>query len=142
LVRVNLINPESLADQHLVAEYDEILMLLGYVRRYPKVKPGEIPKEYRLGPGHIKFFKDKILYLKKRHELLKKEMVRRGFKPKRTIRLADFNKRLANDWQPQKKDFEVIRQRLVEKISKKPRHYRHYGEYKGKDFLIRLVRKG
>ena len=72
MVRVNLIHPKSLADQHLIAEYDEILMLLGYVRRYPKKE--NIPEKYTLGKGHIKFFKDKLLYLKKRHELIKEEM--------------------------------------------------------------------
>ena len=36
MVRVNIINPNKLADQHLIAEYNEILMLLGYVRKYPK----------------------------------------------------------------------------------------------------------
>jgi hypothetical protein len=34
MVRVNLISPSKLADQHLIAEYDEILMLLGYVHRF------------------------------------------------------------------------------------------------------------
>ena len=38
MVRINLVEPKKLADQHLIAEYDEILMLLGYVRRYPEVK--------------------------------------------------------------------------------------------------------
>ena len=72
MVRVNLIPPRKLADQHLIAEYNEILMLLGYVRKYPMTE--EIPKNYCLGKGHIKFFKNKLLYLKKRHENLKNEM--------------------------------------------------------------------
>ena len=58
MVRINLINPRYLADQHLIAEYDEILMLLGYVKRYPKID--DIPTNYCLGKGHIRFFKDKI----------------------------------------------------------------------------------
>gem|GEM_PF-6983141 len=37
LVRVNLLPPRVLADQHLVAEYREIFMLLGHVRKYPAV---------------------------------------------------------------------------------------------------------
>ena len=78
MVRVNLISPKLLSDQHLIAEYNEILMLLGYVRKYPKLVG--IPKDYCLGKGHILFFKDKLGYLKERHELLKKEMRIRGFK--------------------------------------------------------------
>ncbi len=80
MVRINLINPRYLSDQHLIAEYDEILMLLGYVKKYSILKLEEIPKKYCFGEGHIKFFKNKLLYLKRRHELIKKEMQNRGFK--------------------------------------------------------------
>ena len=76
MVRINLINPKKLADQHLVAEHNEILMLLGYVRKHPMCL--NIPETYCLGRGHIKFFKNKLLYLKKRHELIKKEMIKRA----------------------------------------------------------------
>jgi len=76
MVRINLINPKKLADQHLIAEYDEILMLLGYVKKYPRL--GKIPGKYSLGKGHILFFKNKLKYLKKRHELIKLEMKKRG----------------------------------------------------------------
>jgi deoxyribonuclease (pyrimidine dimer) len=81
MVRINIINPQNLADQHLIAEYDEMLMLLGYIKRYPEVKEGEIPKEYCLGTGHMRFFKDKLLYIKNRHELIKKEMRRKCIIP-------------------------------------------------------------
>ena len=37
MVRVNILNPRSLADQHLIAEYNEILMLISYIKKYPKV---------------------------------------------------------------------------------------------------------
>ncbi len=95
MVRINLINPEKLSDQHLIAEYDEILMLLGYVKKYPTLE--EIPERYCLGKGHIKFFKNKLKYLKKRHELIKKEMVKRGFTTNITIHLTEFDKKLVND---------------------------------------------
>ncbi|MBN1157597.1 endonuclease, partial [Candidatus Woesearchaeota archaeon] len=84
MVRINLVEPKKLTDQHLVAEYNEILMLIGHVRKHPEIKA--MPKEYILGKGHILFFKNKLVYLKKRHELIKNEMLRRGFKPKKTIR--------------------------------------------------------
>jgi len=32
MVRVNLVNPKQLADQQLVAEHNEILMLVGYLK--------------------------------------------------------------------------------------------------------------
>ena len=61
MVRINLVHPKKLADQHLIAEYNEILMLIGYVRKYPPLE--NIPDSYKLGKGHVKFFKNKLDYL-------------------------------------------------------------------------------
>ena len=44
MVRINLINPKSLADQHLIAEYNEILMLLGHIDKFPIIR--EQPKAF------------------------------------------------------------------------------------------------
>ena len=74
MVRINLIKPRFLSDQHLIAEYDEILMLIAYIKKYSKTNLDKIPNNYSLGKGHILFFKNKVLYLKNRHEKLKKEM--------------------------------------------------------------------
>ncbi len=137
MVRINIIDPKKLADQHLIAEYDEILMLFGYVKKYPEKK--EIPESYRLGEGHIRFFKDKLLYLKKRHELIKKEMLKRGFHPTRTIDVSSFSKELCNDWSPTKKDEEIIIARLKEKLNKKDGWYRYCGKKKETDFFFELT---
>jgi|SaaInlStandDraft_7_1057024.scaffolds.fasta_scaffold15966_5 deoxyribonuclease (pyrimidine dimer) len=137
MVRINLINPKKLADQHLIAEYNEILMLLGYVRKYPIEK--DIPEEYCLGRGHIKFFKNKLLYLKKRHELLKKEMSKRNFISNKNINLGEFNKKLRNDWKPNNKDFIIIKERIREKICLKPNYYRYYSKKRSKVFFLNLL---
>ncbi|MBW2980790.1 pyrimidine dimer DNA glycosylase/endonuclease V [Candidatus Woesearchaeota archaeon] len=138
MVRVNLINPRKLTDQHLIAEYDEILMLLGYVKKYPKL--GETPSNYLLGKGHILFFKNKLKYLKKRHELIKKEMKKRGFNANKTIKLSQFDKRLIHDWKPNNQDIEIIKKRLIARIKLKPGFYRYYGRHKSKKFLVDLVK--
>ena len=137
MVRINLIDPKGLADQHLVAEYNEILMLLGYVRRYPEEK--DIPEQYTLNKGHIKFFKNKLIYIKNRHELLKKEMIRRTFKPEKTIDLNEFPENLANDWKPREQDFIIIKQRISEKIKQKPEFYRYCGQKKDIHFFLDLI---
>ena len=137
MVRINLIEPAALADQHLVAEYNEILMLLGYVRRYPEKKG--IPEEYLLGPGHIKFFKDKLRYIKQRHELLKKEMQLRNFKTEKTIKLSEFPRNLHGDWKPKPKDKAVIKKRIIEKLRQKPEYYRYRGEKKPLKFFVTLI---
>jgi deoxyribonuclease (pyrimidine dimer) len=143
MVRINIVNPKVLADQHLVAEYDEMLMLLGYVERYPEIKiingKSEIPEKYTLNKGHMKFFKDKLKYLKNRHELLKTEMRARGFKPTKNIDLNKYPKNLHNDWKPDKNDYKIIIERITWKINKKPTYYRYYGVYKDKNFLIKLL---
>ena len=141
MVRINIINPRNLADQHLIAEYDEILMLLGYISRYPKIKNDEIPKEYCLGTGHIRFFKDKLLYIKKRHELIKKEMQRRGFTTNITINLKEFPKKLANDWTPNNKDKEIIKTRIIGKLKKKPEYYRYERKHKDLKFFLDMIKK-
>jgi len=138
MVRINLINPKKLSDQHLIAEYNEILMLLGYVRKFPNLD-NDIPKRYKLGKGHIKFFKNKLIYLKKRHEIIKKEMSNRGFETNISIDLRGFSKELIKDWHPKDEDFEVIKKRLIEKINLKPRYYRYYGGDKRKRFFINLL---
>lgn len=139
MVRINLISPGKLADQHLIAEYNEILKFFGYVRKHPHIK--FMPEKYVLGKGHISFFKNKLLYLKKRHELLKKEMLKRGFKPKKTISLSRFPKELKNDWKPNNRDKEIIKKRLIQKLNLKPNYYCYYRKKRPKQELIRLITK-
>ena len=61
MVRINIINPKYLSDQHLIAEYLEIIMLVNYTKKHPKIK--DAPKNYALGKGHIKFFKNRNIIL-------------------------------------------------------------------------------
>ena len=138
MVRINLINPKKFADQHLVAEYNEILMLIGHIKKFPIING--MPKKYCLGKGHITFFKNKIKYLKERHELIKKEMKKRGFKTSKTIILKEFKKEQKQSWKPLKKDKEIIKKRLIQKIKLKPDYYRYYGDKKNKIFFIKLIK--
>lgn len=139
MVRINIINPKYLADQHLIAEYLELLMFVSYVKKYPSAEG--IPKKYCLGKGHIKFFKNKLRYVQKRFEEIKKEMKKRGFKTNRSLSLAGFNKNLINDWLPKKNDLKIIKKRLIEKIRLKSEFYRYYRKYRKKSFLINLIKK-
>jgi deoxyribonuclease (pyrimidine dimer) len=139
MVRINLINPKSLSDQHLIAEYDEILMLVAYIKKHPSLI--DIPEYYCLGKGHMKFFKDKLLYLKKRHDSLIIEMKNRGFQTNKTINMIDFNKENKHDWKPKEKDFVIIKKRITEKLNLKPNYYRYYKKYKSLDFFINLLKK-
>jgi deoxyribonuclease (pyrimidine dimer) len=140
MVRINIINPKFLSDQHLIAEYNEILMLLGYIRKHPKTDYLKIPKNYQLGKGHILFFKNKLKYIEKRFNSIKKEMKKRGFSGKIKINLNKFNKKLINNWTPRYKDINIIKERLIKKINLKPEYYRYYKKNKTKNFFIRLIK--
>jgi deoxyribonuclease (pyrimidine dimer) len=137
MVRINLVRPVALSDQHIIAEYNEILMLIGHVKKYPKIYSA--PPEYKLGEGHINFFKDKVGYLKCRHDLIKKEMSKRGFKTNKTIKLSEFKKEQKLDWRPRAQDLEVIKKRIITKIKLKPDYYRYYREKKKPKFFIDLL---
>jgi deoxyribonuclease (pyrimidine dimer) len=138
MVRVNLIQPKYLTDQHLIAEYAEILILLSYVKKYPKEE--NIPKNYCLGTGHMVFFKNKLKYLKKRHDFLIKEMKHRGFKPKKSVNLNEFDKKLCKDWKHNKKDLCIIKKRIIQRINLKPSFYKYYRKNKSKKFYDNLIK--
>lgn len=139
MVRINLIDPKYLTDQHLIAEYGEILYLLGHVRKYPQVE--FMPPRYCLGAGHINFFKDKLNYLDKRFNVVKIEMIKRGFSPKLRLSLKGYPKTLKNDWNPCKDDLKIIKKRLIYKIKLKPNWYRYHKEHKSLKFYLELTKK-
>lgn len=139
MVRINLVSPVHLSDQHLIAEYNEILMLFGTVEKHPEIR--KQPKEYTLGTGHITFFKDKLVYLKRRHETLQAEMRERGFVPTKRIDLRKYPEHLHNDWTPTKDAIHIIIARIAEKIDKKPDYYRYRGERKPPAFFHKELEK-
>lgn len=138
MVRVNLLNPKNLTDQHLMAEYYEILMLATYIKKHPSLE--KLPEHYVLGKGHMRFFKDKVGYLKKRHERIVKEMKKRGFNPKQRFTLKGFNKKALNDWKPSKEDKKIIKKRLIQRIKLKPKFYKYYRKPRSEKFMVSLVK--
>ncbi len=138
MVRINIINPKYLSDQHLLAEYYEILMLFGYAKKYPE--PKQIPEKYVLGKGHIKFFKNKLRYLEKRHEEIRAEMSKRGFSPKIKPELKGYKKELLNGWSPSRNDLKAIKERIIYKLKLKPDFYKYYGNKKCLKYLINMIK--
>jgi len=129
MTRINIVNPDELTDQHLIAEYREIFMVGSALQRSLKSKswdPNAIPKRYKLNTGHVKFFYDKGKYLSKRYDQLVDEMKSRGMKPdpKRIFKREQWPDELWNDWMPRIEDYKIIRQRIAEKIAMKPNWYR------------------
>lgn len=142
MARVNVgVDPKLLTDQWLVAESVEITMITGSLRKNNYQIKSEIPGHYKLGKGHINFFKDKLFYLARRLHAVNKEMTRRGFKPGTSLDdLTEFPKELRNDWEPTMEDSKILRERLIWKLERKPNIWRYgrnhidnvLGDYKDK----------
>ena len=131
MTRINIISPSELTDQHLIAEYREIFMVAGSLKRTLISKSGfvesKVPKNFTLNNGHVYFFYNKGKYLYKRYNLIIKEMKSRGFKPdENRIFPKDIfiMNNLFNDWEPNQSDIKIIRKRINEKIAMKPSWYR------------------
>lgn len=122
------IDPKYLADAHLIAEYRELLMVVGSLRVNNWQIKSPIPYKFCLGAGHINFFKDKLIYLKRRHDLIKQEMALRYFK----CDTLTFNlylipeKKYLNDWQPSIEDSILVRERIKWKLLNKPDYFWKY----------------
>ena len=136
MVRVNIVNPKVLSDQHLIAEYREILLLFGVYKN--RINKG-IKKSDNNLMHPIQFYQDKLLYLKHRHEDLIEEMKKRKFKPKKTVDINDFHFDRLNDWEPKKEHIERIKERIIQRLNEKPNWYRYYGEYKTPEFFEEMM---
>ncbi|MGB9674627.1 MAG: pyrimidine dimer DNA glycosylase/endonuclease V, partial [Nanopusillaceae archaeon] len=108
MTRINTIDVKYLTDQHLRAEYLEYTMAIDLIRKsYYSRKLEGIPSEYKLGEGHVLFFKNKLGYLKRRHELIKTEMKKRNFKHDLVLDFDNLPEELFSDWFPSEKDILV-----------------------------------
>jgi|TARA_B100000035_G_C20928434_1_gene521890 deoxyribonuclease (pyrimidine dimer) len=131
MTRINIIDPCELSDQHLVAEYREIFHVGSAVQRAMQSPNKEKlltdrPEEFTLGKGHTKFFYDKGKYLHNRYTQIVNEMKARGMKPdpSRYFKTHQFPDEFYNDWEPDDKAYEIIRERINLRLQQKPDWYR------------------
>lgn len=68
----------ELCDAHLIKERVELVRIPNAVRT-GKAVIKDIPKQFTLGTGHVKFFYDKMGYLHQRYTELTNECIARGF---------------------------------------------------------------
>jgi deoxyribonuclease (pyrimidine dimer) len=117
MARVNVgVDPKLLSDQHLVAESVEITMITGALRKDGYVIKGRVPDKFPMGTGHINFFKNKLVYLKRRLDIVNEEMIRRTFKPGTKIDLDEFPEILHGDWTPSLQDSMILRVRVADRL--------------------------
>lgn len=84
MTRINVVPVQELCNQHLFAEWREMPRLRNNLQqslnRKVPFNVNEIPPEYVLGKGHVKFFYDKFKYLHIRHIEITTELIKRGYK--------------------------------------------------------------
>jgi deoxyribonuclease (pyrimidine dimer) len=130
MTRINIIPPSELHDQHLVAEYREIFMVPGSLKKTLVSKVGfqvsKVPSSFTLNKGHVYFFFDKGLYLEKRYQEIIVEMKLRGMSPDpaRLFPAHVYPKELFNDWTPSEQEQNIVRERIKLRVSQKPGWYR------------------
>lgn len=80
MTRINAnIEPIDLIDQHLLAEYRELIRIPNHVIKNNDInKYNNLPKDFVLGQGHVKYFYNKQKYLHKRFLLIKQELSKRN----------------------------------------------------------------
>jgi len=119
MTRINVgIPPAELTNQHLIAEHREIKRIPNCIAK-GKYNMNGIPDEFKLGTGHVKFFYNKLLYLKNRYWKLYIECIKRGFNVQNYSSAWDnVPKELMNHYQPTYKDRLIIQERINEKLNK------------------------
>lgn len=119
MTRINVgIKPEKLTRQHLLAEAREIKRIPNCVAKGRFNLKGQ-PEEFTLGKGHVKFFYDKLLYLKKRYEEIYEQCIERKYNVQYYGSAWDgVPEHLMNDWTPTEKDIKLIEERIEERLNK------------------------
>jgi len=132
VTRINLVDPEELTDQHLMAEYREIRLLCANFQRTLRSKQGfvekKVPPQFTLNKGHVYFFYNKGKYIHDRYYALREELNKRNYDAKLDFPLDNWPEHLYNDWTPNERDKKVIRERISLRISQRPNWYRYYGK--------------
>ena len=119
MTRINVgIPPAELTDKHLLAEHREIKRIPNCIAK-GKYNMDGMPDKFKLGTGHVKFFYNKLLYLKNRYIRLYWMCKRRGFNVQNYIG-AWYNlpQELMNDYKVKANDIRIIRERINEKLNK------------------------
>lgn len=113
MTRINVgINPKELPTKLLIAEHREIKRIPNMVGS-GRVNMSGIPNQFTLGTGHVKFFYNKLGYLKNRYHQIYQECVDR----KLNIQyyggaFENINTNLMNQYNPSEDDRKLLIERI------------------------------
>lgn len=124
MTRINLIPVKDLTDQHLLAEHRELKRIPNVIKSWKYILKN-IPKDFTLWTGHVKFFYDKLLFLKLRYIELHQECINRWFNIVNYIESFQWlPKELMNNYTPTQEAIQISNERIDEKIKMKPFFYK------------------
>lgn len=123
MTRINVVPPKELSNLHLVAEYRELPRVFGLVKKaiVKGVKPDDesIPEAYTMGPGHVKFFYNKLGYLAERQDAIVRQMILRGMNPRftKSLWVTEFNIHWTwwGLWEPDSQALALNRERILQR---------------------------
>ena len=118
MTRINaFIPPSELTDKHLLAEHREIKRIPNTVKS-GKARIENIPEQFTLGKGHVKFFYNKLLWLYFRYIRIYDECINRGFNVTNYSEAWDgLPTKLNKDWQPPPGEIIRVQKLLYERIN-------------------------
>lgn len=118
MTRINTgIKPSLLCNEHLLAEHREIKRIPNQISK-GKFTLNGIPNEFKLGSGHVKFFYNKLLYLKNRYEEIYLECLDRGLNVKYFGGAWDnVPNHLMNNYKPTINDKKLLVDRINERLN-------------------------
>lgn len=128
MTRINTVPVQELTNQHLLAEYKEIVRPFSLVRnaqakgvnKYNLHSKYNVPSEYTLGTGHVLFFYNKLSYLLKRYNALQQELIVRGYNinPVADKDLSDgIRSEWFGDYEPTQSALAINRERIVKRLN-------------------------
>lgn len=129
MTRVNSAIPvKLLCDELLLAEHREI-------KRLPKVlekslrarRLFKVPETFVLGPGHVKFFMDKMKFIKQRYAEIYNECVSRGFAVQDySSSFENILPEYMNDYEPTSQEHALLIDRVSTRIKESKKSKFHY----------------
>lgn len=125
MTRINVVPVEILCDQHLLAEHREMARipncLLSGRLKYDYADRAD---DYVLGKGHIKFFSNKLGWLRQRYDQLHAECIARGFNVHYWFRYPELEAQgfKFENWEVTDAARRTNFARIQDKMPPKPRH--------------------
>jgi len=117
MTRINVgVKPQELIGKHLIAEHREIKRIPNCIRK-GKYNLDGIPDRFKLGTGHVKFFYNKLGYLKRRYDSLYSECIARGYNVTYYgDAWNDIPLNLLGDYHPTNEDRKIVLERINERL--------------------------